>query len=39
MSSFRRILPALDFGMALINSTIRTFLYGATCENTEDNLL
>jgi hypothetical protein len=30
MSSFRRILPVADLGMAFVNSTFRTFLYGAT---------
>lgn len=33
MSSFRRIFPALDFGMASMNSTLRTFLWGATCKD------
>lgn len=39
MSSFRGILRSDDFGMALINSTFRTFLYGATCWKYRRNLL
>jgi hypothetical protein len=32
--SLRRILPAADLGIAAMNSTCRTFLYGATCAAT-----
>ena len=30
LRSLRRILPVADFGMASMNSTARTFFYGAT---------